>query len=305
MKRILSLFICVAMVLPLLAQDLEEPKSQSAKAEVVYTPQQGDWAIGFNINPILNFVGNMFNGTVGQVFDSKTFGGQPLVANPNPAYPVLSVMGKYMVSDNVAIRANVGLLLSADNKSYYIRDDKAVFLDPLSIEKVVDKAKQETFGGSVFIGAEYRVGKKRVQGVFGGGLNYAFSTYKAKYTYGNAITEANQVPTMSANMPALSAPMPSMPNARTLSQAQSGIHTFGLVGNIGVECFVAPKISLGAEMNLAILYRMEPILYKQMEGYNLNTDKVQIFTDIAGESSSNFVFGTQNIGANLFMNFYF
>lgn len=299
MKRLVSIIIGVALALPLLAQ---EPTAQQ---EVVYTPQQGEWAVGFTLNPILNFVGNMFNGTAGQVFNSQTLGGQPLFSDADPAYPLVSVMGKYMVTDNVAIRANLGLLLNINNQNFYISDDRAVLLDPLSIEKVTDKAHGETYGGSLFIGAEYRVGKKRVQGIFGGGLNYAFSVYQAKYSYGNAISEANQVPTIGAGMPAFTQPAIYMPNARTISQLNSGTHTVGLVGNIGVECFVAPKISLGAEVNLAILYRIEMPSYKQLEGYNLITKQVQTFTDIAGQSTSGFLFGTQNIGANIFMNFYF
>lgn len=299
MKRLVSIIIGMALVFPLLAQ---EPATQP---EVAYTPQQGEWAVGFTLNPILNFVGNMFNGTAGQIFDSKSLGGQPLFANADPAYPLISIMGKYMVRDNVAIRANIGLLLNINNQNFYIRDDKAVLLDPLSIEKVIDKAHGETYGGSVFFGAEYRVGKKRIQGVFGGGLNYAFSIYQAKYTYGNAISEANQVPTIGAGMPAFTQPISFMPNARTISQLSSGTHTVGLVGNIGVECFVAPKISLGLEANLAILYRIELPSYKQLEGYNLITKEVQTYTDIAGQSASGFIFGTQNIGANIFMNFYF
>lgn len=299
MKRLVSIIIGMALVFPLLAQ---EPATQP---EVAYTPQQGEWAVGFTLNPVLNFVGNMFNGTAGQIFDSKSLGGQPLFANADPAYPLISIMGKYMVRDNVAIRANIGLLLNINNQNFYIRDDKAVLLDPLSIEKVIDKAHGETYGGSVFFGAEYRVGKKRIQGVFGGGLNYAFSIYQAKYTYGNAISEANQVPTIGAGMPAFTQPISFMPNARTISQLSSGTHTVGLVGNIGIECFVAPKISLGLEANLAILYRIELPSYKQLEGYNLITKEVQTYTDIAGQSASGFIFGTQNIGANIFMNFYF
>lgn len=304
MKRLVSIIIGIALVLPLLAQ---EPTAQepTAQPEVVYTPQQGEWAVGFTLNPILNFVGNMFNGTAGQIFDSQSLGGQPLATNANPTYPLISIMGKYMVRDNVAIRANIGLLLNVNNRNFYVRDDKAVLLDPLSVEKVTDKAHSGTYGGSVFIGAEYRVGKKRVQGVFGGGLNYAFSVYQAKYSYGNAITEANQTPTMGEGMPAFTQPVVYMPNARTISQLSSGTHTIGLVGNVGIECFVAPKISLGLEANLAILYRVERPSYKQLEGYNLMTKEVQNYTDIADKSASGFVFGTQNVGANIFMNFYF
>ena len=66
-----------------------------------------------------------------------------------------------------------------------------------------------------------------------------------------------------------------------------------------------PKISKGAEENGAVLYTWTPQQYGDFEGFNLLTSEVERFTDLIAPKSSQFVFGTQNIGANLFMNFYF
>ena len=43
----------------------------------------------------------------------------------------------------------------------------------------------------------------------------------------------------------------------------------------------------------------------EYEGYNVQTQRVEKYTNVAVPSSSAFEFGTKNLGANLTMNFYF
>lgn len=57
---------------------------------VYYGSKQGGFAISLGANPVLNYVGNMFNGSTGNSFGG--FG---------------NVMGKYFLSDNFAIEAGV------------------------------------------------------------------------------------------------------------------------------------------------------------------------------------------------------
>ena len=52
--------------------------------------------------------------------------------------PCASIMGKYLLKDNLAIKANVGFIISSVNDQYYVVDDAAVMLDPLSKAKVLD-----------------------------------------------------------------------------------------------------------------------------------------------------------------------
>lgn len=300
MKKIVSCLLMAALALPMFAQEESAAKNE-------YLPAAGDFAIGFNLNPFATFVGNMFNGTVGNAIDNGKIGGEALLSNmtmPN-AYPVVSLQGKYMFTDNLGLRANIGLLLTRKNNREYVLDDEAVALDPLSRQKVVDAEYLSSHGGSLSVGVEYRIGKGRVQGVFSGSALYAFSVAHANYEFGNAITEANQRPT-SGSFVTYAAMSSQMPNARLLhSYTDDGVHTIGLVGSVGIEGFVAPKISIGAEVNLALLYAWTPQQYGEYEGFNLLTKEVEHFTELVAPKSSQFVFGTQNIGANLFMNFYF
>lgn len=307
--KIISVALLAFMVIPLFAQENE---AQANKTASDFLPVAGEYSIGINANPILNFLGNAFNGhdarnTIGDL------GGQallepPLGTMPN-AFPLISIMGKYMMTDNFALRANVGLILNRKNDNVYVLDDQALALDPLSFAKVIDSRRVANNGGSFSFGGEYRVGKRKVQGIFGASALYAFSLTSTTYKYGNAITEVNQAPTTNGVITpgvypfALSS---AYPNARTIEDfSTTGNHTLGLVGSVGVEWFVAPKIALGCEVNLALLYGWTPNLYSKIEGYNTLSLKVDEFTELIAPRSSEFIFGTQNIGANLFVNFYF
>jgi hypothetical protein len=179
-------------------------------------------------------------------------------------------------------------------------------LDPFSKAKVVDKQSADRIQGSIALGVEYRVGKKfPIQGVFGAGINYAFGEISYKYNYGNAITELNQAPTI--NDPLLyKAVAGYMPNARPLStQDKNLIHMFGAYASAGVEWFVAPKVALGANVNFGMYYEVNPARATTYEGRNTASMQLEQFTELVAPASHGFHIGTDNIGANLYVAFYF
>lgn len=265
MKKILSFTLLAALALPMMAQENSVKQSKDFSE---YLPAAGDMSVGFSANPFLKYIGNMFNGTIGQDYDYFAVGGDPYTNDdPGFVYPTVSIYGKYMLSDNLGIRVNVGWILNSQKHNEYVIDDEALAIDPLSEDKVIDTRNFKQNGGSLSAGVEYRIGKRRVQGVFSGSLLYAFKTKSRTYTYGNAITEINQAPTIAAFTPGYAA-HGAMADARTLKVSSDGTHTFGLVGGVGVECFIAPKISIGAEVNLALLYSWTPNTYTTIEGFN-------------------------------------
>lgn len=310
----ISLAFILLLSLPCMAQDATEEVKTNKKTRKELPkdllPVAGDFSIGISANPIINFIGNMFNSTVSQRIGN--IGGSPSMngmAMPN-AFPTVSIMGKYMLTENLGFRVNAGVIVNMNNDSRYVADDAILAQDPLSLAKVTDWRKILNTGGSFTIGVEYRVGKRRIQGVFGGSLLYAYSLYSAEYTYGNAITELNQLPSttdFNGGVPPVWKPVSTaIPNARVLENYTSaGSHTAGLVGHIGIEIFIAPKISIGAEVNLALLYGWTPEQYETLEGFNVLTAKVEQYTNLISPKSNSLLFGTQNIGANLMINFYF
>lgn len=274
------------------------------KQQKQYLPEEGDWALGIDVVPILKYIGNAFNGTDGSngldhvggtPFTSGHFGNQGLM-------PTVSIMGKYMLTDEWAVRANVGLMISSANDKAYSPDDKALLTNPFSEANVVDRARYDRNGMSMLLGAEYRKGARRIQGVFGAGLLFAFQNSKETYSWGNALTEINQSPTSHAF-----ANMPTLPTGyRALKQNGAGSDFYlGLTGSAGIEWFVAPKIALGAEVNLSLYYTFGTQTYVESEGYNATLGKVETRTDLYAPGSNGIYFGTESLGGSLYMTFYF
>lgn len=274
------------------------------KQQKQYLPEEGDWALGIDVVPILKYIGNAFNGTDGSngldhvggtPFTSGHFGNQGLM-------PTVSIMGKYMLTDEWAVRANVGLMISSANDKAYSPDDKALLTNPFSEAKVIDRARYDRNGMSMLLGAEYRKGARRIQGVFGAGLLFAFQNSKETYSWGNALTEINQSPTSHSF-----ANMPTLPTGyRALKQNGAGSDFYlGLTGSAGIEWFVAPKIALGAEVNLSLYYIFGTQTYVESEGYNATLGKVETRTDLYAPGSNGIYFGTESLGGSLYMTFYF
>jgi len=317
MKKILSILLVAALATPMFAEKMSPEEAANADYSG-WLPAQGEFFIGFSVDPFANFIGNMFVGTTPDASYTRgadyNIGGQTLLTAP-----FVSIMGGYMLTDNLAVKANIGLIVNYKRTIYNVLDDKALFENPFSRQLVNDVKKNGQYGGSFAAGVEYRVGKRRVQGVFGGGLVYAFQTKSTTYSYGNQITALNQVPTVAGDLGTTGDnvygynPESGVYSAARLindAAASSGKdavwHRIGLYTTVGVEWFVAPKIALGLNVNLDLLYGWSFNVCKQYEGYNLMTGEVDVYTDTRNVSNySGVTFGTENIGANIYLNFFF
>lgn len=289
-------FLCTALS----AKDGKEKKDVSE-----YLPEAGDFAISVSANPFINFVGNIFNNTVDQTIG--TFGGDPYNAGGiNRPAPTVSIAGKYMLTDELGLRVNLGWIHNSNTRNEYVKDDAELKNNPLSGKKLTDSYITRESGGSFSAAIEYRVGKRRVQGVFSAGLMYAFSYNRTKYTYGNAITEINQNP--SAEVPDYEVtPVPDgFSSMRYLSKFSNSPSNYaGLILSAGIEWFVAPKVSIGGEVNISALYNWTKAIYYTGEGFNTLSNAVETWTELESPSSHGFSFGTGNIGSNLSVTFYF
>lgn len=268
-----------------------------------FLPQAGDFAFSISANPFVNFVGNMFNNSTNNRINSNKIGGDAYLQ------PMVSIAGKYMITDHLGVRVNLGWMYDYENQSFYTRDDAAHFLNPLTHQKVVDRYIYNNVGASFNAAAEYRIGNRRIQGVVGGGLIYAFSLHREKFQYGNGITELNPTPTVNANMAQYGYQAPVMEgfaSQRYLSRYQGDpTHYFGLMGFVGFEWFLCPWFSLGAEVNVSALYRWTQEIYYEAEGFNTIVGQKETWTELESPRSHGFSFGTGNIGANLTLTFYF
>lgn len=193
-------------------------------------PQTGDIAIGMDAVPVINFGLNAINimNNTGQQAQHPGFVSG--FAN------VLS--GKYFMSETQALRVRLGInTMNTSTKTF--GDDP---LTPTaSLNGTAENILLQTSNmamRNIFIGGgmEFRRGHNRLQGYYGGEvfLGFASSSTKNKFTleYGQAAVD-------SAGL--------ASGDSRVLSSKSGMAITFGLRGFAGVEYFVAPKISIGAE----------------------------------------------------------
>lgn len=279
------------------------------KPEKNYLPEVGDVTIGINAVPFLNYLGNMFGKTQNNSINPAEIGGVPAVPGLNN--PTMSIFGKYFLTDQTALRLNVGVGINSTTQSNYVQDDAAVAEDPLSVDKVEDSYKYRNSGMSVAVGYEWRRGGKRLQGFWGGQAILAYSNSKHFFGYGNAITEVNQDPTQydDNNNWTFPTTQPTLDNiggnSRLLMQSDGSSWTYGVGGFVGVEYYIAPKISIGCEMSLNLLWTTGSKKYQKSERFNPDFNRVEENTRWTGKSDSGFRFGTENIGTSLFVAFSF
>ena len=287
--KILTIALLCVFAMGVFAQQTQTVTQQKDYSE--YLPEAGDVAISLNLAPFLNvFADNVIDGRIGgDSYNSD----------------LISIAGKYMVTDNFALRLNVGWSYLYNRDNYFVQDDAAVFVNPLSQTKVTDSYITQNSGASVTFAAEYRFGSRRIQGYVGGGLIYALSSYSMDLYYGNAMTTVNQNPTTYEDY---SAYIPGFSSARYTKVSNAGLdfnHHTGVVAFVGFEWFVAKKVSIGAEVNVSAIASWGNLQYATLEGYNTLSEKVETWTELYKPSSFAIDFGTQNVGANLSFNFYF
>ena len=296
MKKLISIIAIGLMPFMSISAQSEDSKN--------YLPEQGDMAFGINVKPVLKYVGNIFNGTTNNKL--KNLGGEPIISNvadfesfESDFSPSVSIMGKYMLTDSWGVRANVGLMLNQNTDREYVIDDKQAVLDPFNESKLIDTRYKSTNGMSLMLGAEYRKGSKRIQGVFGMGILFGFYNQNISYEFANAVTELNDHPTSASWVK-------NCKNGYRIVNEKTKANLFyGITGSAGVEWFVAPKVSLGAEVNLSFYDIDGAQLYTQSEGYDNVTQQFVERTDLTSPGNDKLRFGTENLGGSLYMAFYF
>ncbi len=296
-KKITSLLIL--SVLPLGVLTAQEDKD--------YLPKAGDLAVGIDMQPVYSFFGNLANGDVGNGLGQ--FGGEDPFGITG-----ISIMGKYMLDKTTALRVNVGINKDVTKTYSYSRDDAPILSqsNPLSEAKVQDLNKFNRAGYSLAAGIEFRQGKNRIQGYFGGDVVFGVEKERYQFSYGNALTDANQIPTRTAynNVPGGFPSAPKIANVgywtRTYATESYACTVLaGVAGRLGVEYFIVPQLSFGGEVSLLVAKRFEKGSYTKAEGYNPTTAQVETHTELMRPASSQFHIGTENLGGKLFMMFYF
>ena len=234
-----------------------------------YGSKEGGFAITFNANPVLNYVGNMFNGYQNGNSVSEFNGVDNFVGG-------ISLTGKYFLKDNLAL--DLGLSVN-DNYNVTNTFDNSANAD---VEKVLSYGRRATTAFAAKVGAEYRLFPgKRLQPIFGAAVFYQHTN---AWNFTKVTDGDNKDKTIYNN---------------TISAAGGATNAVGLIFNVGVEYFIIPQISLGANIDLGVARRW----VKATQENELTPDDKSV--NYARVSSKNLNFATQKFGANVTLNFYF
>jgi hypothetical protein len=269
----------------------EEPL-KNKKGHIIL-PEAGEFALGFNAIPVLTFIGNTFNGNTfnNSIGDDKFASG----------FGQNVIFGKYFLEDKKAIRVDFRFGVHSATFENNVINDAQNSPDSL----VADEAKLVNQNYVIGVGHEWRMGTGRLQGVVGGGLFYGFnSSTKSKFEYGNDFSAGNAAPTSTTWDNFGNALGVSSMGERVVSV--KGGNTWGLGARLfaGVEYFIAPKISLGAEFGWFLAYSKTGEATATFESWDGGSGDV-VSREQSTSSSRRFDVDTDNFGGALYLMFHF
>jgi hypothetical protein len=247
----------------------------NAQEEKWYGSKEGGFAITFNANPVINYVGNMFNGKQNNTLeDFEGVDGKNL-------FNGTTITGKYFLKDNLALDLGFGFNNKYNVKNFYDSDD----VDKVTKYTRGDNGNPTTTAFHLKLGAEYRLFPgKRLQPLFGADVIFQHTN---SWTYTNNVEEVKDA---AGNV-----------TQKGGEEYYSGNPTnaLGLILNAGVEYFIIPQISLGANLNFGIAKRWARNSRKNdPEGEGANKNYSRIVTKTTWLQ-------TGYVGANVSLNFYF
>lgn len=276
-----SIITCVILAFGLTGYSQDGEELLSKKGHEI-RPVSGDIGLGFNAIPMFNYVGNMFNNTVGDTVNA-TF-----VNNDNVIY------GKYFTQSDMAIRARVRLRdIYTTERNLVVKQEQ---LDPNVKVEDMRVTNDQKFQFSV--GVEKRRGKGRVTGIYGAELFLTTDKITMDYTYGNAMTEPYIIPLSTTNF--ITGATAKTSN-RILSFNSGRMWTYGVLGFIGVEYAFAPKMAVTAEFNWGLGYSVAGSSETVNEKYTNKTEKETLNTS----GRKVFTMDTGNNGGAIALLFYF
>lgn len=270
-----------------------EPLTFTSKNGYEVLPQAGDWGIGISATAPLNYLGAVIS-TGGNA--TGAFG----AANSNLPNSGTVVFGKYFLSSTTAYRAMLSTNTArATDLSGKIADDG----DANNL--VQDKRTVINRGLTVGFGIEKRRGYNRLIGVYGAQAILGFNQGTAtKFQYANEISAANQTPTDGFGSNNNQINVAGITDNRTLETGINSTFNIGAQLFVGLEYFVAPRISLGGEFNWTLRYAPETKSYTTVEYFNSSTNAVEEFTQTT-KGGSDLNSRTGSLGGNVNLMFYF
>lgn len=239
----------------------------NAQNENYYGGQKGSWAITVGADPVIDFVGNMFNGT-----------------QRNYLYNLgASLSGKYFMSDKFAVTAGVRFSNRKDKEySFDNPEDK-------NFEEVTSTNIQNAFRNfQLNVGAQYyfRPGK-RFQPFIGAVIAYGRNnTYN--YSKGYEYKVNGEIIQYDGYL-----------------KESSPTNTFSCLANVGIEYFLGKNVSISAALDLGVETSTNKSVAKfDTEDPSVTKEYVNE-QNYKIKNSTTTIFGTGLMNGNIAFNFYF
>lgn len=259
-----------------------------------YTPESGDWAIGVDATPFLNYFGNFIGG---------------VDANAAPSWNFLTnnqtITGKYFASEDMAYRGAIRLGFGSSSSSEMVADRLVSGIEvpvyPSTEPSMVENTSKSSYSAIGLAGGiEYRKGSGRLVGFYGGELGINIMTSKTVNTWGNALTQsssatANNVDVTGAETGATD---PFGNAARVLTNKSGLGFGLGVRGFIGAEYFVLPKISLAGEFGWGLGFMANGTSSVEMESEGVDGGGNEATSTFTVETNNGSSFGVDTDNMN-------
>lgn len=252
-------------------------------------PEAGEIGLGFSAMPVFSYVGNMFNGNT----NNNSLGNNKFASMFNEN----AIFGKYMLDNKTAVRAHFRINIDNSKFTNYVINDVQNSPDSMTTDILKQKSQRYVIGG----GYEKRRGNGRVQGIYGGDAVFMFEKSTSSYEYGNQFGMLNQAPTSTTDFVNNQSASLGMRNSSSASGNTVGL---GLRPFVGVEYYVAPKISLGAEFGWSLMFSSTGDGTMDKEYYEPASGNV-LYKTVNTGGNSNFSLDTDNFNGAIYLMFYF
>ena len=284
-----SLFVATAIF----AQD-----GLTSKKGEAYLPEAGDWALGFDGTPFLDYAGNWFNGTTNNSVNATWVGNNPQ----------MTIVGKHFKDETTAYRMKVRIGFGSTTVKN-IHDTSTTTLTG----EVTDEMKTSHFMLTLGGGIEKRRGNTRIQGFYGGEVLISFGSSGNEFTYGDASSGT----TTGGNLHFATWTDDFVANTTQTSGAERNVKIsngssmiIALRGFAGVEWFLAPKVSVAAEYGWGLAMTSNGDGERDTESYELATgapagSESLIQRKHTTGGSSSFGIDTDNNGGQITIMFHF
>lgn len=294
-------FLAVAVILgtsSAFAQDLTNKKGEG------YLPEAGDWGIGVDATPFLNYFGNFIGGNGTNSAPTWNF----LTTNQ-------TIFGKYYTAEDMAYRGAIRLGFGSAKGSEMEADRLSTVATnyPGAVPATVENSwKTGTTNIGLSGGIEMRKGKGRLQGFYGAELGINLMSSKSEFTYGNALTQTSSASANNVDIAAademfdhsgaslgnLNENDPFGNQARVLSTKSGMMFGLGLRGFIGAEYFIMPKLAIGGEFGWGLAFMSLGTSTMEIESEGIDNTPAERTATFTTETNNGSRFGLDTDNMN-------